>query len=124
MLFVRRFRRFGGDEFLEARIIPKRIEHRIEPEQRRSERHARQPARHRTGSRVVSVKRRWRGRVPPCAPPPGRGSRSDWDHQGVLLDRIRGHGPLRQSQRGGFVTETHIGQREISNEADNFPAVL
>ncbi len=28
-------------EFLEARIIPKRIEHWIEPEQRRSERHAR-----------------------------------------------------------------------------------
>jgi hypothetical protein len=31
-------RRSRGDEFLEARIIPKRIEHRIEPEQRRSER--------------------------------------------------------------------------------------
>ena len=27
-------------EFLEARIIPKRIEHRIEPEQRGSKRHA------------------------------------------------------------------------------------
>jgi hypothetical protein len=27
-----------GDEFLEARIIPERIEHGIEPEQRRSER--------------------------------------------------------------------------------------
>ena len=26
-------------EFLEARIVPQRIEHRIEPEQRRSERH-------------------------------------------------------------------------------------
>ena len=26
-------------QFLEARIIPERIEHRIEPEQRRSERH-------------------------------------------------------------------------------------
>ena len=30
---------------------------------------------------------------------------------------IRGHGPFGQSQRGGFVTETHIGQREISNKA-------
>src|SRR4030095_2246856 len=38
-LFVRSFRRGRGDEFLETRIIPKRIEHRIEPEQRRSERH-------------------------------------------------------------------------------------
>ena len=36
--------------------------------------------------------------------------------QGVFLDRIRGHGPFRQSQRGGLVTETHIGQREIANE--------
>ena len=27
-------------EFLEARVVPKRIEHRIEPEQRRSERNA------------------------------------------------------------------------------------
>src|SRR5204862_2149180 len=34
----------------------------------------------------------------------------------VFLNRIRGHGPLRQSQRGGFVTETHIDEREISNE--------
>jgi hypothetical protein len=40
VLFVHRFRRFRGDEFLETRIVPKRIEHWIEPEQRRSERHA------------------------------------------------------------------------------------
>ena len=39
-LFRRRILRRGrGDEFLEARIIPERIEHRIEPEQRGSERH-------------------------------------------------------------------------------------
>jgi hypothetical protein len=31
-LFVHGFRRFRGSEFLEARIIPKRIEHWIEPE--------------------------------------------------------------------------------------------
>ena len=31
--------RFRDGEFLEARIILERIEHRIEPEQRRSERH-------------------------------------------------------------------------------------
>ena len=34
------FQRGRGDEFLEARIISERIEHGIEPEQRRSERHA------------------------------------------------------------------------------------
>ena len=33
-------RRGRGNEFLEARIIPQWIEHRIEPEKRRSERHA------------------------------------------------------------------------------------
>jgi hypothetical protein len=34
-LFVRRFRCGRGGEFFEARIISERIEHRIEPEQRR-----------------------------------------------------------------------------------------
>ena len=38
-LLIRRLRFFFA-EFLEARIIPERIEHRIEPEQRRSKRHA------------------------------------------------------------------------------------
>ena len=38
-LLVRRFRCGRGDDSLEARIVPERIEHRIEPEQRRSERH-------------------------------------------------------------------------------------
>jgi hypothetical protein len=37
VLLVRRFRCGRGGEFLEARIVPERIEHRIEPEQRRSE---------------------------------------------------------------------------------------
>jgi hypothetical protein len=43
-LFVRRLRRGRGSEFLKARIIPKRIEHWIEPEQRRSERARREIA--------------------------------------------------------------------------------
>ena len=37
-LFVRRLRCFRLREFLEARIIPERIEHWIEPEQRGSKR--------------------------------------------------------------------------------------
>jgi hypothetical protein len=36
---------------------------------------------------------------------------------GVFLDRIYNHSPFDQSQRSGFVTEPHIGQREISNQA-------
>src|SRR5207302_9483474 len=39
-----------------------------------------QPARQCTVSRVVFVKWRWRGRVPPSAPLPGGGSRSTRDH--------------------------------------------
>src|SRR5438876_996340 len=39
ILFVCHSRRGRGHEFLEARIIPERIEHRIEPEQRWGERH-------------------------------------------------------------------------------------
>jgi len=38
-LFIQRVRRGRGGEFLEERIIPERIEHWIEPEQRGSERH-------------------------------------------------------------------------------------
>src|SRR5437667_12286421 len=41
---LRIVRRGRGDEFLEARIIPERIEHRIEPEQRRSQQHVYQRA--------------------------------------------------------------------------------
>src|SRR5438094_5305165 len=37
--FLLRFFRRARCEFLEARIVPKRIEHWVEPEQRRSERH-------------------------------------------------------------------------------------
>ena len=46
-----------------------------------------------------------------------RTSIGDGTSQGVLLDRIRGDGPFRQSQSGGLVTETHTGQREVANEA-------
>jgi hypothetical protein len=35
------FRRWFGGEFLETRIVPERIKHRIEPEQRGSERDVR-----------------------------------------------------------------------------------
>ena len=69
-LFIRCLR-FVFAEFLEARIIPERIEHRIEPEQRRSERYVSSQRPH-TVSRVASAERRWRGRALPYAPRPGR----------------------------------------------------
>jgi len=44
-IFTAKLFRYGrGGEFLEARIVPERIEHRIEPEQRRSERATRESA--------------------------------------------------------------------------------
>jgi hypothetical protein len=46
-LLVRRFRRGRRNEFLEARIIPERVEHRIELENGRSKRHYDAPVRHR-----------------------------------------------------------------------------
>ena len=102
---------------MEARIIPERIEHWIEPEQRRSERHVCSQRAIRTVSRVVSVKRRWRGRAPPFAPPRGQGSRSEWDHHTASFSiGFTAIARLDQSERGGFVTKAHIGQREISNE--------
>ena len=104
-------------QFLEARIIPERIEHRIEPEQRRSERHALKPVRLRTVSKAVSVKRRWRGRVLPSALPPGRGSRSERDRLRASFSiGITAMARSDKSECGGFVTKTHIDQREISNE--------
>src|SRR4029077_19170696 len=103
-----------GDEFLEARIIPERIENWVEPGQRRSER-PRSPAciRYRqkflqSGGGAVGLSHLRRH--------PGEYLERPRTSQGVFLDRIRGHGPFRQSQRGGFVTKARIGQREISNE--------
>jgi hypothetical protein len=50
----------------------------------------------------------------------GRHPGEDLDRNGsiyrVFLDRISGHGVFGQSQCGGFVTQAHIGQREIVNE--------
>jgi len=91
---------------LERGIIPKRIKHRIEPKQGRSERHIRRPANF-IRNRQSFCKRRWRGQALPFAPPPGRGSRST--------------GPSKASFSVGFaviarfdranarlVTETHL----------------
>ena len=44
----------------------------------------------------------------------------DLDRKGtihrVFLDRVHGHGPFGQSQRGGFVAQGHIGKRQRSDE--------
>ena len=47
---------------------------------------------------------------------PGRGSRSERDPLTRLSRWDHRHSPFDQSQCGGFVTETHIDQREITNQ--------
>ena len=111
-------------EFLEARIIPERIEHRIEPEQRGSKRHASasEPS---LVSRAVSVKRRWRGRALPSAPTRGQGSRSERDRRARLSrSGLTAMAFSARANAAALSPRAHIGQREIANEADNFPAVL
>ena len=112
-------------EFLEARIIPERIEHRIEPEQRGSERHASQPSAPSYGIESSFCKAAIaRSGSPICAATRARISSAPGPSSASFSIGTRGHRLLGESQCGGLVTKTHIGQREIANEADNFPAVL
>ena len=67
-------------------------------------------------STVVSVKQRWRGRALHLRCHASK----DLDRNGtvhrVFLNREGSHRLLGQSERSGFVTKAHIGQREITNE--------
>ena len=56
----------------------------------------------------------WSG-SPICAATRAR-TRSIWDLKGIFLDRIRGYGLLDKFECSGFVTETHIDQREIVHQ--------
>ena len=58
-------------------------------------------------SRVVSVKRQWRGRVAHLRCHLGEDPGRIQDHQRPSR-LIRGHRPLNQFERGGFVTEAHM----------------
>jgi len=69
-------------------IIPKRIKHRIEPKQGRSERHIRSQRTLIRNDKSFCKAAMARSGFP-FAPPPGRGSRSERDIQGVFLGRIR-----------------------------------
>src|SRR5438876_3264381 len=116
-LLVRRFRRGRRNEFLEARIVPKRIEIRIEPEQRRSKRHIKAAGWCRkyflqSSDGVVGLSRA-RGHA-------GENLNRTGTRHGIFLDRIRRDGSLSQNQGGSFVTKTHIGKREISNAGKIF----
>jgi len=111
------WRLFVFAEFLEARIVPERIEHRIEPKQRERKRDA----------RTKWTSAWYREQFLNCRDTAVGLSCLCW-HAGeelertrtvdrIFLERARGRGSLGQSQRGSPVTETHIGQREISHKA-------
>ena len=53
---------------------------------------------------------------PICAATRARISIGSGTNTGVFLDWEHGHRLLGQSERGGFVTKAHIGQREIANQ--------
>ena len=68
-------------------------------------------------SKAVFLRRRPPGRARPSARPRARGSRSEWDQLSRPSRSDSRRWPFQHSQRGGLVTQTHIGQSEIANEA-------
>ena len=109
--------RFLFAEFLEARIIPERIEHRIEPEQRRSERHVARASAPSYGIESSFCKAAMaRSGSPICAATRARISIGAGPSNASFSIGTAAIARSTRAQRGGFVTETHIGQREIANE--------
>src|SRR5437763_12817202 len=103
-LLVQSFWLRRREDFLKTRIIAERVEHWIEPKQRKSERHARsQCALGRYRQQFLQ-----RGDGPIRLSQLCCYSGGDLDRSGtiyyVFLNRKHGHRLLRQSQRGGFVT--------------------
>src|SRR5438552_17381153 len=77
-----------------------------------------------TVSKVVSLKRQWRGRVPPCALPPGRGSRSERDPARRLSQWGSRPSPARPGPtRRLYHRETYWSVRDCQGGSD-FPAAL
>src|SRR5438477_11476598 len=106
------FGRGRSDQLLEARIIAERIEHWIEPEQRRGEwdvlcaQRATVGQREQfpqSGDRAVGFRHARRH--------PGKNLNRTGTIYRVPLDRIRGHRPFRKSQCGGLVPEAHVDER-------------
>src|SRR6266487_6363648 len=100
-------------ELLEARIVPKRIEHRIEPEERRSERHA-------CGHAAIAWYRKYflqsgDGAVgfPQACRYPGQ----DVDRLRticcVFVDGMQSDGAFDEREGSGFVTKAHRDQCKI-----------
>src|SRR5438034_5938716 len=103
-------------EFLETRIVPQRIEHRIEPEQRGRKRDA-----HTTKTaawyREKFLSRRDSAVRLSClcyhADEELERSRTV---ERIFLKRARGRGFLGESQCSGLVTESNIGKGHITDE--------
>ena len=102
---------------MEARIIPERIEHRIEPEQRRSERHAAEASAPLYGIESSFCKAAMaRSGSPVCAATRARISIGPGPSNASFSIGFAAMARSARAQRGGFVTKTHIDQREVANE--------
>jgi hypothetical protein len=110
------FRCFRLGEFLEARIIPERIEHRIEPEQGRSERHVNSQWAFIWYREHFLQSDTARSGSPVCAAT--RASISIGVGPNIASFSI-GNAAIAfdESERGGFLAKTHIGQCQTTNQA-------
>ena len=110
----------GGGEFLEARIIPKRIEHRIEPEQRRSERQAAASAPLYGIESSFCKAAMARSGSPMRAATRARISIGMGPSNGVFLDRIHGHGLLDRANAAALSPRPILISARSANEAEIF----
>ena len=103
---------------LETRVVSERIEHRIEPEERGSERRLAAAERAFVGKGESTFCRAAMARS--GSPDLRRYARENFDRsravEGIFLDRHRGHGALGKTERGFLVAEAHRGQGEIEEE--------
>src|SRR5437588_4749158 len=103
-------RRFAAREFLEARIIPERIEHWIEPEQRRSERRRNDPV---AAGYLQDLLECGYGPVRfahLCCDASQRFALARTDER-ILLHRISGDTLFGESKCSSLVAEAHVSQR-------------
>ena len=114
-LFLSRFGRGRGGKFLEARIVPERIEHGIEPEQRRSEPHIAQGTIRRHREYFLQGADGTVGFAHLRCYPSKNLDRSR-TQDSVFLNGHHGYGPFCKRQCAHFVTQAHVGKREISNQ--------
>jgi hypothetical protein len=122
-LFVRCLRRARLGKLLKPRIIPERIEHRIEPVQRRSERgHSSAPA---DDIESSFCKAATAGSSSPMrAATRAKNVERARTGQHVFLNWICGHRTFRQGQGGDLIAQTQYSSTQGLQSAGSLLAVL